>query len=178
MKKLMLLPALLMLCMSCEFMLKDRDTSNAEVKPEEKIVLGNDKDAKGCVTSAGYKWSLLRKECIRVFEEGYRLNAIDSLKAENSAASAFVVFDKEEKDAELYLPATEKSILLKKQSEGIYKAGIWTLQTSKGYSLKRQGRMVYAGAAIQENKIIGDDQQESVNVPAPVVIKDSTTVAE
>jgi hypothetical protein len=106
MKKLLLLPALLLLFTSCDFMLKEREDDEVEAKADKNVVLGHDKDDKGCVTSAGYKWSVLRKECIRVFEEGYRLNSADSLKAEDIAASAFVVFDKNEEQAET-IPAKQ-----------------------------------------------------------------------
>lgn len=157
MKKLLLIPALIMLFASCDYILKERDDAEGEVNAEEKVVLGNDKDDKGCVTSAGYKWSLLRKECIRVFEEGYRLNKVDSLQTEDVAASAFVVFDKEKEVAELYLPDTEKSLLMKKEGRGIYRNGSWSLHTDRNYQLKHQGNVLYAAAVIEENKTIGDD---------------------
>jgi hypothetical protein len=165
MKKLLLLPALLLLFTSCDFMLKEREDDEAEVSADKKVVLGHDKDDKGCVTSAGYKWSVLRKECIRVFEEGYRLNSADSLKAEDIAASAFIVFDKNEEQAELYLPNNEKSVVLNKEASGMYKSGSWALNTKSNYQLSNGNAVVYAAAVIQENKVIGDDWKGEVAAP-------------
>lgn len=175
MKKLLLLPLLFLSIVSCDFMLKERDDSEAEVNTEEKIVLGTDKDEKGCVTSAGYKWSQLRNECIRVFEEGYRLNTVDSLKTEDIASSAFVVFDKEATQAELYLPNTEKSVLMKKEGSGIYKNSGWSLHTNKNYQLRNKGVVLYAAAVVHEAKIIGDDWKGgTIGNPEPAA-KDTVT---
>jgi len=171
MKKLLLIPALILFLASCDLILKQRDDTEAEVNTNENVVLGNDKDEKGCVTSAGYKWSLLRKECIRVFEEGYRLNAVDTLKSDDMQQSAFVIFDKEATQAELYLPNTPKSILLKKQGDAVYKSGDWLLRTDSNYQLRKQGTVLYTAAVIKENRIIGDDWKGEGPAPA---VNDST----
>lgn len=162
MKKILLLLAVSSLFTSCDFIFKDRSKEVTEVAPEKKIVLGNDKDANGCVTSAGYKWSVLRKECIRVLEEGYRLNAIDDLHDEDTSYSAFVIFEKDGDRAELYLPEEPKGILLEKKSKnGAYKNKVWSLQSGNGYTLKKNDSIIYAGAAVEENQVTGDDSGES-----------------
>lgn len=162
MKKLLVLAACTLFLTSCDFMLKKRDDDNREVKAEQKVVLGNDKDDNGCVTSAGYRWSLLKKECTRVSEEGYRLNSINELKEENSLQSAFVIFEKDGDRAELFLPEEKSpSIMLEREKEGKpYTGKGWTLQQSKGYTLSKNGQIYYAAAAIEENRVIGSDQPE------------------
>jgi hypothetical protein len=35
---------------------------------QQPIKVGNDKDAYGCIPSAGYQWSELKQDCIRSFE--------------------------------------------------------------------------------------------------------------
>lgn len=35
---------------------------------QQPIKVGNDKDAFGCIPSAGYQWSELKQDCIRPFE--------------------------------------------------------------------------------------------------------------
>ncbi len=161
MKKLFLLAACLLVVSSCDFMLKKRDEST-EVKTEQKVVLGNDKDDNGCVTSAGYRWSLLNKECTRVSEEGYRLNSINELKEENSLQSAFVIFENDGDRAELFLPEEKSpSIMLEREKEGTpYTGNGWILQKAKGYTLSKDGQIYYAAAAIEENRVIGSDQPE------------------
>lgn len=161
MKKLFLIAVLIPFIFSCDFILKDTDAEGKQNKIEKKVVLGNDKDANGCVTSAGYKWSLLKSECVRVFEEGYRLNPIEELKTDGIINSAFVIFEENGNRAELFLPGSTKSWIL--QKEGInspYKNPEWTLQLDKGYTLSKNGVAQYAGAAIEEQKITGDTEEE------------------
>ncbi len=57
--------------------------------------VGNDKDAKGCLASAGYRWSNLKKECIRVFELPIQLANADS------SFSAGVIISQDGKQAEV-----------------------------------------------------------------------------
>lgn len=163
MKKLFVFAACTLFLTSCDFMLKKRDDDTGkEVKAEQKVVLGNDKDDNGCVTSAGYRWSLLKKECTRVLEEGYRLNSINELKEENSLQSAFVIFEKDGDRAELFLPEEKSpSIMLEREKDGKpYTGKGWTLQQTKGYTLSKNGQIYYAAAAIEENRVIGSDQPE------------------
>ena len=35
-------------------------------------LIGENKDEHGCLTAAGYTWSELRRDCIRIFENGVR----------------------------------------------------------------------------------------------------------
>lgn len=147
--------------LSCDIILKNHNDDEAEATTNKKVVLGNDKDENGCVSSAGYKWSELRKECIRVFEEGYRLNSIDQLEGESTAKSAFVIFEEGGNKAELFLPVSENSIILKKGSKtGPYTNGAWKLYMQEGYKLQKGSQLLYAGAKIEEGQITGDDKAE------------------
>lgn len=162
MKKLLLLLALGCSMASCDYILKKREDKEAKVGTNKNVVLGTDKDANGCVTSAGYRWSVLRDECIRPVEEGYRLNSIQQLKDEEDIASAFVLFEEDGDRAELFLPDGKPSVMLKKESDnGPYKAPHWNLALNKNYSLKKDGQLVYAGAQIEEGQITGTDEAEN-----------------
>lgn len=162
MKKLLLLSVFSLFMFSCEGILKDRKDDDVEANPDGKVVLGTDKDADGCVASAGYRWSQLRDECVRVFEEGYRLNSIEELKGESMNKSAFVLFEEEGDRAELFLPDGSKSIMLTREKEGSpYKGGSWSLELNKKYSLKKNGTLLFAGAEILEGQITGDDKAET-----------------
>src|SRR5699024_11716593 len=44
---------------------------------EKPAMIGSDKDQHGCKGSAGYTWSQLREDCIRIFEEGETLLPIE-----------------------------------------------------------------------------------------------------
>ncbi|WP_159799443.1 hypothetical protein [Flavobacterium sp. MK4S-17] len=162
MKKLIFMALVLPALISCDFVLKDRDDDAVKVKTGNKVILGTDKDANGCVTSAGYKWSELRGECIRPFDEGYRLNTADDLKEEGMELSAFVIFEKEGNKAELFLPNTTKTIILTQEGKDApYTAGEWKLQPGSGYILTQNGKVMYAGAAIEEERVVGDDSIEN-----------------
>lgn len=161
MKKALLLSIIGFFLFSCDFILKKRDDDEVKISTNEKVVLGTDKDDKGCVISAGYKWSELRNECIRVFEEGYRLNSIDQLEGESTVKSAFVIFEEEGDRAELYLPDSEKPVMLKKDGKNSpYIHGEWKLYLQGGYRLQKGQEELYAGARIEEGQITGDDKPE------------------
>jgi hypothetical protein len=157
-------PALLALFLtaSCDMILKDKEDSRNEIKPSDKVVVGNDKDPNGCVTSAGYRWSQLRKDCIRAFEEGYRLNLIDDLEEDGADQSAFALFDEGGEKAELFLPGQTGSVMLTKEggSRNLYTNGKWEMQQGKGYTLKHNGRLMYVGAPTIEKMVTGSDKEE------------------
>ncbi len=114
-------------------------------------IVGGDSDKHGCKASAGYTWSVVKNECIRIFESGIRLNPkADDL---NKTMSAFVVFKSEtdESQAELYLPSEKKSILLaqdKKNGAGKWTNNVYLLTQWKGmYTLEDSHKKVlYEGS--------------------------------
>lgn len=115
-KLLFLLLMPLVFLISCEIKIQTGDELKEESKPEQNIV-GSDKDAHGCKTSAGYNWSSLKAECIRLFEDGERFNLIQANNNE-AVISAFVV--RGEKEVELFLPNEKESIRLLKTSSNTY----------------------------------------------------------
>jgi len=165
MKKPVLILLSALCLVSCDYIMKKRDaqSQNANTVSDKKVVLGTDKDKNGCVTSAGYRWSKITEECIRPVEEGFRLNTIDQIEGESDVISAFIIFEEDGDRAELFLPNNIESQLLKKQSkDGRYKNSHWSLESQKGYKLKRDGKLIYVGAAaVQENQVTGDYKEES-----------------
>lgn len=162
MKKLYLLAVLAVGFVSCDYILKDRDDSNGEVKTDTVVAVGNDKDAQGCVTSAGYRWSDLKRECVRVYDVGYRLNSIDELEEDGSMYSAFVLFEDEGDRAELFLPDGSKSIMLKREGKDKpYVNNRWQLTPGKGYRLSKSGTVLYTGAPTVEKLVTGSDNPEN-----------------
>lgn len=120
-------------------------------KPDGTPTVGGDRDKHGCIGSAGYQWSALRSECIRLFEAGIRLDP----KAQdlNQTTSAFIVFKSMDEDAqvELFLPG-EKTVLLPKVGKddaGTWKSKKYVLKQWRGlYTLETaKGKLLYEGAA-------------------------------
>lgn len=130
----------------------EEKAKTSEDSMEESIV-GNDRDEHGCISSAGYQWSILKNECIRVFESGIRLDPQDA--GLDQTTSAFIVFvDEEEKQAEVYLPGNRKSLLLNKtdpeEGAGEWTAGDLMLSQWRGmYTLDRNKKTIYQGAAVK-----------------------------
>lgn len=63
----------------------------------DSVVVGNDKDEHGCMTSAGYTWSEVQKDCIRLWEKGVRMTSVGDAKK-----SLFLVFSPDSTQVELF----------------------------------------------------------------------------
>lgn len=87
-----------------------QDTAS-EAKTEEAAIPGSDKDEHGCVGSAGYVWSEVKKDCIRPFEAGLK---ISETQKDNATYATYIVFAADSVQAELYTPESEGSILLER----------------------------------------------------------------
>lgn len=73
---------------------KEAETSE---RKEEEAVVGSDKDEHGCIASAGYTWSEVQKDCIRLWEKGVRMNAVD-----DAGKTLFLVFSPDSTQVELF----------------------------------------------------------------------------
>ena len=49
---------------------------NSQNKKNESPVVDSDKDEHGCIASAGYIWSEVQKDCIRLWEKGVRMESV------------------------------------------------------------------------------------------------------
>jgi len=58
---------------------------------------------------------------------------------------AYVLFDKDRKKAELFLPNNDEGILLNKTSEGNWKNNEFLLISWKGYVVQQNGKTVFGG---------------------------------
>lgn len=106
---------LLPLLTSCQGIAnKTAEKSSFDTKNKTHMV-GGKKDKHGCLTAAGYTWSNLRKECIRLFEVGIRIRPINN--TETYEASGFLVFGSDSSKVELFLPSTSCSEILKKKAD-------------------------------------------------------------
>ena len=154
-KTILLLAASTVLCMSaCTEVPKKEAVKTETALPPSPAITGADSDEHGCKGSAGYSWSVVKNECIRIFEAGIRLDA----KAADidKTTSAFVVFksDTDEAQAELYLPSSKISILLaqdKKNEAGRWANKDYVLSQWKGYYTLEDSKkkVLYQGAAVK-----------------------------
>lgn len=147
---------------SCDKILKQNDASSAAEQANFKEKIGGEKDEHGCVTSAGYTWSNLQEDCIRLFESAYRLNPVDDLSNDDAAdvavISAFVLFNEDESEAELFLPETDAGIVLSKDKSGKYKQSIYTFD-AENFVLYINNNKRYEAATYEAKDIKDVDNQ-------------------
>lgn len=121
------------------------DTSkgdNEQAKTEEATTVGSEKDEHGCITSAGETWSQLKQSCIQIFNVGQRLNPIETKEGE-AVISAFVLFNDDKSEAELFLPNTKSNTILKTTNKETYENGEYKFDT-KDSSLYVNGTKSYS----------------------------------
>ncbi|MEG1765047.1 MAG: hypothetical protein RR061_08135 [Muribaculaceae bacterium] len=102
-------------------------------------IIGGDSDRHGCIGSAGYQWSEVKQDCIRIFESGTQLTSIND---KLSSFAAYIIFSNDSTKVEAFIPDIKESRILRKQGEagywsenpkfsGAYKLthedGVWTL---------------------------------------------------
>lgn len=157
-KKLLLSLFVVFAITSCKWNDDDSDAKKEVVPNAKDVVVGGDKDEDGCLASAGYTWSKLNKECIRVFT-GIQLLPIDKIQnqeEDDAVYATYVLFDESKDNAELFLPNQDESIIVKREGKS-WTNGEWELVPYKGYQLKKAGKVLYAGDGQIGNKISGSD---------------------
>lgn len=136
------------------------EPKNARTFAKDTVVV-YDKDENGCLASAGYVWSKVNKECVKGFS-GIQLNPSDNLNNKDETLSAYVLFNEDASQAEIFLPKDTSSIILKRGSNGkswVYND--WQLVPLKGYVLKKADKNMYSGdGEIGKKEIETDTQQQ------------------
>lgn len=163
-KKSILTIVALTFFLSCKWNDEEQNKKNDTITNAKDVVIGGDKDKDGCLASAGYTWSKLNKECVRVFS-GIQLLPADKIKASEDEAvlAAYLLFDESATNAEVFLPNEEESILLKRESEGKpWVNGDWQLIPYKGFVLKKAGKLLFVGDGEIGNRVSGSDDSEDV----------------
>nr|WP_315033892.1 hypothetical protein [uncultured Chryseobacterium sp.] len=106
-------------------------------------VLGGDKDAHGCIGSAGYTYSQIKKDCVRTFEQKIKLKEV----ATNGDYMAAVIFSKDMKKAEVFVKDVEGgSIILTRPGKAkAWKKDGYVLVPFKksGFQLKKDNVVIY-----------------------------------
>lgn len=109
---------------------KNNSSENTEEQTvTEQSTVGGDKDEHGCLTSAGETWSQLKQSCIQIFNVGQRLNPIETKDGE-AVISAFVLFNDDKSEAELFLPNTQSNTILKTTDKKSYENGEYKFDTN------------------------------------------------
>lgn len=75
----------------------NKKTASVAEDSVQTAMVGNDKDEHGCIASAGYTWSEVKKDCIRLWEQGVRMHGVDDTKQD-----MFLVFSPDSAQVELF----------------------------------------------------------------------------
>lgn len=147
MKKHFSILTLTYLLMACAPSNKQKQDTLTVEKANTPPMVGNDADEHGCKASAGYRWSVLRNDCIRIFEAGVRLDPV--AKDLEQSLSAFVVIktDSSDQEIELFVPYDEQTIIVKKEATDKWKNDKYVLTKAKEiYSIEDTNKkLLYRG---------------------------------
>ena len=121
------------------------------VVPGRRNRVGGDRDKHGCIGSAGYQWSEVQQDCIRVFEKGIRMTAVDG------SQSAFIVFSPDSTQVELFFSSGDKNEILDRRSlpSGGY---AWNVEDDDTKNVRRingkwtisqRGKTIYSQEEVQ-----------------------------
>lgn len=95
--------------------------------------VGVSMDEHGCNAAAGYMWSEVKGDCIRIFEEGIRM---DSQIDKNATSSAFLVFSPDSLQVELFLPEENVQPVLDRRT--LAKGGyVWNQEDDDTYNVMK-----------------------------------------
>lgn len=117
----------LALCAGCENESKTRKPIGID-----SLKVGSDKDSHGCKSSAGYQWSELLQDCIRVWEVGVAITPVD-----DTTKAGYIVFKKDSTKVELFLPINNGANVIldiRKSSNG---AAVWNVEHDDTFNLKQ-----------------------------------------
>jgi hypothetical protein len=159
MKKISIILLLSIFIFSCKHNdTKELDKKTGTSQTKDTTMVGADQDENGCLASAGYTWSKVNKECVKIFT-GIQLNPAKDLANEEMVLCAYVLFNENGDQAEVFLP-NEESIVLTKSTKNSWSNANFELITKNGYALKKGAEIIYVGDGTVGNKVTGSDQQE------------------
>ncbi|WP_353083218.1 hypothetical protein [Flavobacterium sp.] len=158
MKNLLIVIAITSIFISCKL----NDATDEEVKApvKDSTIFGADKDDDGCLASAGYTWSKLNKECVKAFT-GIQLNPASDAATEDETLCAYVLFNEEGDQAEIFLPDDKSFIVTKGTSDKLWVFKDYQLIAQNGYQLKKAGQVVFSGDGEIGSKVSGSDNPDA-----------------
>ena len=122
-------------------------------KPTAPLV-GADRDAHGCIASAGYTYSVVRQDCIRLWEQATSL--APTVVLGNPALPAYVIRSANWQHAEVFLPGQDDSVVLTLQTTpgdpswtDPYNTWLLTYDKIQGWKLAQDGTVLYTAPADQ-----------------------------
>lgn len=95
----------------------------------EPEMVGGQQDKHGCLSTAGYTWSGLKQQCIRIWEQGV---LVEDLVKTDKWAGSYVVFSKDKGKAELYLADSPDDPPILGNQNGVFENRDFRLEKHQG----------------------------------------------
>lgn len=97
-----------------------------------------------CLFENGKSYSELEESCLELATLKTKLNPLKA-GAKTDGDIAYLVFNSDNSKAEIFLPKSNKGIVLKKSNQGNWTFGNYKLISWKGYVLQEKGVAIYGG---------------------------------
>lgn len=94
----LLLAALMLPLSACS---TDSSITTLPLEPGLPVAVGSDRDAHGCIGSAGFSWSEVLGECVQPFNVGKHLLPIEKPNDGSAVFATYVIFSKDGNRAEV-----------------------------------------------------------------------------
>ncbi len=115
------------------------------VEQLDSPLVGGERDSYGCVTSAGYTYSHLRQQCLRPWEDGIRLAAVETAGVP-LASGAYVLLSDDGSRAELFWALGPSAVLERAFApQGPYwtNDGVRLERLPQGWRLYKENRLLF-----------------------------------
>lgn len=128
----------------------EKDNIRIDAADTTPVKPGSDRDEHGCIPSAGYTWSVVRNDCIRLFETGIKMEPQDPKLDKTTVA--YLLFSDDKARVEIFLPMQKRPVIIRKSSAtgepAKWANGPLALSESNGiYSLEDEGKLLYRSTA-------------------------------
>lgn len=121
-----------------------KDVAKDNTAEDSVVIAGADSDAHGCKASAGYTWSKVLGDCVRLWEVGV---ALEPTQKDSSSAVlvAYIIFSEDKKSVEFFAPGSNSEILTAQGD--IWQSNTTTLkQSDSSYEITTNGNITYKGS--------------------------------
>ncbi len=97
-----------------------------------------------CLFKNGQSFSELKQTCLELTALNIKLNPLKD-GAITTGSPAYILFDKDRKKAELFLPNREKGVVLPKTNQGNWANDEFIVVSWKEYVVQQHGKAVFGG---------------------------------
>jgi len=152
---------LILLNFSCKDVKVVQEETKEEIDTLSVSIVGADKDSFGCLVTAGYTWSVLKQECVRLFDLAFVLTPVQSPVTSDAVLVCYVLLSTDGLKAEVFFPGEEESVIFNRPIIGQpWKHENWNLIADEGFKLYLDQTLKFSGDNQPGPKVIGSDKIE------------------